>query len=443
LNAEQNSPTLSWKDSIAWGVILIGIYCLAALSPLLVAWFIAEPLDDPRLVKLALALGMVGFSLLCLQVVLTGRFHTLDRPFGLDVVTQFHQKMALVALSLLVLHPVLIAVEHRSLALFGLQMPWQVNLGKGALLLLVLGVLFALFFARMRVDVNVWRWLHKGMILVVVLGFVHGLVIGPHFQQSVSAKGYWWAMLAGVAGVFSFRNFVVPFLRREYQVTDVQQESRDVHTLTLAAEKASPLCIRPGQFMFLKLIRPGRSSEMHPFTIADASSKGRRLQATIKQSGNFTDTIAQTQPADRARVECPFGRFSYIFHDPPEILFIAGGIGITPIMHMIRHLREHEDHRPVTLLYANKTPDDILFGDELVRLPENFKTVHVLSQADDTWSGERGYITAEIIHKHAGQTLPKAHVYLCGPPVMMEKVLEVLHALEIRNSKIHYERFSL
>jgi predicted ferric reductase len=275
------------------------------------------------------------------------------------------------------------------------------------------------------------------------LGFAHGLVIGPHLQQSTAVKSYWWGMFLAVAAIFSFRNFIVPHLRREYRVTDVHPETPNVHTLMLQTEGASVAPVHPGQFMFLELIRSGRPSEVHPFTVAHASAEGKRLRATIKQSGNFTDTIAQTQPGDRARVEGFFGRFCYIHHDPPEILFIAGGIGITPIMHMIRHLCEHNDRRPVTLLYGNKTPQDIVFREELDQLPETFKTVHTLSQADNQWSGERGYITRELIQKHAGQTLENAHVYLCGPPAMMEKVLEALHALKVGENRIHYEKFSL
>ena len=329
------SPQTSRRDSKLWGFCLIGLYCLIAISPVLAAVISTDPLGEPLLVRIALFLAMTGFSLLCLQVVLAGRFKNLDRPFGLDVVMQFHKKMAITAVIMLALHPVLLAAGHGSWSLFSFQTSWQVNLGKALLAFLVLAVLFALYFYKFGVDYNTWRFLHKGMIFAVILGFLHGLVIGPHIGQSAFVRYYWYAMFAGAAGIFSFRNFVVPFIRSRFTVSDVQQQTHDTYTLTFKPEDNKPVFRNPGQFMFLKLIRPGRSSEMHPFTISASPLDIDFLQATIKQSGNFTDTIDQTKTGDTGKIEAPFGRFSFVYDDPEKILFIAGGIGITPVMSMI------------------------------------------------------------------------------------------------------------
>ena len=158
---------------------------------------------------------------------------------------------------------------------------------------------------------------------------------------------------------------------------------------------------------------------------------------------DFTKTISQTVAGDVARIEAAFGRFSYVYHQPAQIVFIAGGVGITPIISMIRCLRDSADRRPVLLLYGNKTERDIIFREEIEKLPENFRTVHVLSESDESRRVEKGYITREIIEKHAGEMLSDAHVYLCGPPVMMDKVSQALQALNVSDSRIHYERFTL
>ena len=97
----------------------------------------------------------------------------------------------------------------------------------------------------------------------------------------------------------------------------------------------------------------------------------------------------------------------------------------------------------MVLLYGNKAEKDIVFRDEIEQLPDNFKTVNVLSQPDDNWDGEKGYITSEIIEKYAGGIIKDAHVYLCGPPVMMDKVIDSLQHLKVSDNRIHYERFTI
>lgn len=445
--AADNAPeqlNLSWKHGRVWGLCLFLGYVVIAISPALVA-LLAAPSQPGFVQNLALGCALVGFAILTLQVVLAARFKWLDYPFGLDVVMQFHPRAAMLAGVLLVLHPILLMVSHRSLGLLSFQTSWQVYLGKAALALLILGILFATYFSKLGVDYNVWRFLHKGMVFVVILGFVHGLVIGPDIQRW-PVHIYWWLLFAMAAGIFTYRNLVVPlWIRRHFTITDVRQESHDTYTLTFEPHDDRPTPRNPGQFMFVRFIRPGRPSELHPFTISASPLKTKILQATIKQSGNFTDTIDQTKPGDHAHIEAAYGRFSLVHVDASQFVFIAGGVGITPIISMLRYLKETDDRRPALLLYGNRAERDILFREELAALPEHIETVHVLSKPDDTWKGPRGYITQEILQEHAGSRLadPQTHIFLCGPPPMMPKVIDSLHHLRVTDARIHYERFTL
>jgi predicted ferric reductase len=411
--------------------------------PVIIMYRFSVPEAVPLLVKVGLVLAMTGFTLLVLQVIMAGRFKAIDRPLGYDVVIRFHKRMAVFAMILLICHPILFVISSKSLKLLTMQTSWQVNLGKAALILLLIQVFFALYFEAIKVDYNIWRFSHKGMVFVVILGFLHGIVIGPDIKGSLVIVVYWCVIFLIAAGIFGFRNLVVPFIRQKFTVSDFRKETHDTYTLTFEPQDRKSIYRNPGQFMFLKLIRPGRKSEIHPFTVSASPLRSGILQATIKQSGNFTDTIDQTKQGDIARIEVPFGRFSYVYHNPEKILFIAGGVGITPIMSMIRCLAETEDSRQVTLLYGNKTEGDIIFRSELEKLPKNFKTIHVLSRADDKWNGEKGYISKETIEKYAGDMIKKAHVYLCGPPAMMDSVIDYLRELGVSDRKIHYERFTI
>jgi predicted ferric reductase len=419
-------------------------YLFVALLPLLLARWFRPASDDAFLEELGKGAALLGVSLLVLQFALSARISSIDRPFGLDAVMRFHKGMGVLAGALLLLHPVLLALSHGNWALLGLSTPWPINLGKAALLLLVLTVLLALFFQKLRLDYNVWRWLHKAAILVVALGFAHSLWVGADLQR-LEMKAYWIALFAIATSFFLFRNVYVPLLGRKcYRVAAVNRESHDIWTLSFEPEaEASPIMHRPGQFWFIKLVRPGRSTEQHPFTISSAPGGEPPLTSTIKESGNFTRTIGQTRIGDRARVEGPFGRFSLVNYPAEAYLFVAGGVGITPIMSMLRYLRDTDDRRAAALIYGNKTESDILFRDELGEMSDHVKVTHVLSSPEAGWNGRKGLVTTDLLREEVGELVGSADVFLCGPPAMMDSVITSLGTLGVAGSRIHYERFTV
>ena len=433
----------NWQDSPQWGTALLIGYVALALIPVTLALALTPSTGDAFLTELGKGAGLTGFALLALQVALSARLKSVDRPFGLDVVVRFHKGMAILACVLLALHPVLLAAGRGSFHLFSFGTSWRVNLGKIALVLLLAVVLVALLLKRLRIPYQPWRLAHKGAVVVVVLGFTHGLVIGDDLHHP-AARAYWWLLLAMAAGIFAYRNIFVPLWgRRRFLVTGVRGETHNTHTITLEPEGGRPLRHTPGQFMFLKLLRPGLPSEEHPFTISSSPTQQAALTATIKESGDFTNTIGQTRPGDGARIEGPYGRFSLVHHHAPAFLFIAGGVGITPIMSMLRYLRDTGDGRLATLVYGNRTEGDILFRDELAAMPDTVAVVHVLSEPAPGWDGPSGYVIKETIQTAARERQADAHVYLCGPPPMMDKVIPALRALGVEDARIHYERFAL
>jgi predicted ferric reductase len=442
-NEQNNWRHISSSESGTAGVVLRAVYVFIILLALAIGWSTVRNTDDPVAVKAGLIAGLAGFTIIAAQVLLGSRLKVLDRAFGLDRVVMLHRKMGVVAAVLLLSHPLLLALGHHSLRLFSSNTSWQVNLGKGAMLLLIAGVLLALFFARLGLDYNIWRLIHKAMIAVVILAFAHSLVIGDAFEIGW-VKGWWWALMVFACAAFCRQNFVInPFGRKLFILKSVAKETHDTFTLELEAADKRIFEYKPGQFMFLKLQRGGLPGEEHPFTISSAPSEKGRITATVKKSGNFTDKIDTTNPGDKALVQAPFGRFSYAFEKPNDCIFIAGGVGITPIRSMITALCAVEDKRNAVLIYVNKTEQDIIFRRQLDNPPSNFRVVYVLSRPAQSWQGARGHISAEILKNAAGDLLNYADIYLCGPPLMMKSIMADLESLGVDNKRIHYERFTI
>ncbi len=437
-----NQCTAAWLDSRAFGTILVMLYVVIAVLPLIIV-LLSGGGGDPVLEEIGKGAALVGFTILVLQVTLTSRIRTITRPFGLDGTTLFHEKMALVGTALLISHPILLSLGEGDLHLFYLDTPWQVWVGKITLLFLIFAVLFALYFYKLSIGFQTWRVMHKGIILVVVLGATHALFVGSDLALP-APKTLFWILLLAALGIFIYRNVYIPLWgRNRFRVADVSQETHDTYTLRMEPRNNGLFSYRPGQFMFLSLRRPGRKSEEHPFTISSSPTEREFIKATIKESGDFTNTIGETREDDGAEIEAPFGRFSLCFFWPRKFVFIAGGVGITPIRSMLKYLEDIADTRPVTLIYANRSREDIIFEEELNEFSQRIKIVYVLEEAGEEWTGERGYVTGEMIQKHAGEDLSEADFFVCGPPPMMHKVISELQTLGVGEERIHNEYFSI
>jgi propane monooxygenase reductase component len=97
----------------------------------------------------------------------------------------------------------------------------------------------------------------------------------------------------------------------------------------------------------------------------------------------------------------------------------------------------------VRLIWGNKTREDIAFTDELGATEkhlDDFAVVHVLSHEE--WDGETGFVDETIVRKYV-EDVDRAEFFVCGPPIMMEKLIPTLRELGVPNARIHYERFSL
>jgi ferredoxin-NADP reductase len=189
----------------------------------------------------------------------------------------------------------------------------------------------------------------------------------------------------------------------------------------------------------------GLPEEEHHFTISSAPNPNGAVTSTIRNIGDFTATVCDTKPGDSARVHGPFGRFSHTLHpEEKRVVFIAGGIGITPVMSMLRHMRDVGWPKPALLIYANSSRDKIVFRDEIDAMHENingFKAVHVLSRPDDGWEGETGHVDRELIERHAAPFTPDTGWYLCGPQGLMESAISDLEALGVPEKRMHREIF--
>ncbi len=429
----------------------VAAYAGVLTVPLLITAIAGTSAGAPLPVVLATRFSLSAFTILSLQFVLSARLRWVERPFGLDMVFRFHKAMAVFAAALLLSHPLLLVAGGAGWGLlFSLDVPWPVWLARSVLLLLVFIVIVSLFRLALRFEYQRWRTTHNVVVGAVLIGaFVHSRVLGQDIVPSRLMQGVWIALLATATSAYLYHRVLIPWRVRQhpYRVTRVTPEAREVWTLELAPSGRG-LRYLPGQFAFLTLFRePGLPVEEHPFTISSSPTDTGAITFTVKASGDYTATIGRTAVGDRAAVEGPYGRFSYVADRPGQaLLFIAAGIGITPLISMLRHMAGAEVEAEVLLLYANRREEDIVFAEELTALAARprprLRVVHVLSKPSPAWSGVQGHIDGPLVAAQCPDLTTRA-CYVCGPPPMMTAVTQALLARGVPASRIYLERFAL
>ena len=175
---------------------------------------------------------------------------------------------------------------------------------------------------------------------------------------------------------------------------------------------------RPGQFGWLTVWGSPFKITGHPFSFSSsAAGRGRQGRDDDPEPGRLHERRSTSSAGGAARLpRWPYGAFT--IGNPADMhVLIAGGIGITPMMSMIRTLADRGDKRPVILLYGSKDWESITFREELEALKArlNLTVVHVLANPPAGWTGEQGYHHRRVFKRHLPPPYADHEYFICGP----------------------------
>jgi 3-phenylpropionate/trans-cinnamate dioxygenase ferredoxin reductase subunit len=236
----------------------------------------------------------------------------------------------------------------------------------------------------------------------------------------------------------------------EFIVREVRRENTSVHTLVLEPRqrpgepRPTAWAFEPGQFAWIRLSRSTLAEE-HPFTIASSAHQDA-TEFTIRATGDFTRKIHRLSPGSLVWVDGPHGAFTCDADGPSEgFVLIAGGVGITPMMSMLRTAAHRRDPRPYRLIVVASTPEDLLFRAELAQLRRHIRlaVTEVLRRPAPGWSGPTGGLGPELFSVAlAGIDRPESLDYfVCGPPALVTDAIELLDAIGVAPGRVHTEQF--
>jgi predicted ferric reductase len=413
------------------------------------AIFLIGPLPEPRgfWIEFGALLGLVVLVMLCLQFVLTGRYQGIGRPFGIDIIIQFHRHAGMLLLVAFLAHPlILMASRQEYWEYFDPRVNFLRSLFLAiASLAMALLVVLSLWRTALGITYEWWRLSHGLLAAVVVfVGVVHSWQVG-HYVDGPLKRGCLVLLGASTLGSLAYVRLYRPWRAkgRPYRVVEVVEERGESTTLVMEPVGHSGLVFRGGQFAWLTIGETPFTLQQHPFSFSssDSVSPGR-LEFTAKRLGDFTASLQEISVGTVAFLEGPFGEF-VLDDDAPGAFFIMGGIGVTPAISILRAMRDRGDTRPALLIYGSTNWNETVFRKELDRLSREspLRIVYVLSDAGPEWEGEVGYIDRELLTRYIGERERTYSYFICGPEPMLDSAEKALLELGIPLVQTRAERF--
>jgi len=233
------------------------------------------------------------------------------------------------------------------------------------------------------------------------------------------------------------------------QIISVKKENNEVSSFTIHPVPDGFSSRKAGQYLLLKLPKGNGWSEAHPFTITSSGS-GDVLKITVKRVGDFTTALHSiTTPVD-VQISGPLGNFGKTIDEESKIVFIAGGIGITPFLSLLMHLDEKKSNAGITLFWANNKLEEFFALDFLndlsIRL--NIKIIVVsfepnsekgLNDSNLIWKS--GHLTGAMFEEFIEEKNSK--IYMCGSENMQKYVFSQIKGLGIEPENVETEKIGI
>lgn len=217
-------------------------------------------------------------------------------------------------------------------------------------------------------------------------------------------------------------------------------------TMAFRFDKPPGLAFKAGQAVDLVLPGTGGQPLRHTFSPASAPFEEQLEIATRMRASDYKRTLAALPLGAAVAIEGPSGSLPLHNDRSRAAVLLAGGIGITPFMSMLRQAARDPQPRQIALLYSNRRPEDAAYLEELLRLARNdgrFRLVATMTQMAQSarpWHGQTRPIDAAMVAA-AAEGLPAPIYYVAGPPAMVDAMRGLLGEAGIDDDDIRSEDF--
>jgi cytochrome-b5 reductase len=225
-----------------------------------------------------------------------------------------------------------------------------------------------------------------------------------------------------------------------FSIIDIKQITHDSKQFTFAIPKGLKFEFLPGDHIKL-YPDPGDQLEWRPYTPTTIPETGDHFELIIKRYSNGITSryMHERQIGDEVLISGPHEGGHFIPGIAKNVGLVAGGTGITPFISMIRSILFSKIDVNISLIFANKSIDDIILKDEFdsyLTKYSNFKRYYLVDNAPPDWNMGIGRITPQILQAQLPEQSEQTTIFVCGPPMMQIELRKKLLDLGYQKEKI-------
>ena len=439
--------------------IVLGGMCIFLVSLIIAgAWTIPFLFESPSILykfgiektflRTGKVLGVTAAVLVFFQILLVSRLKFLDRIFSLNRMVYFHRMNGLAIAFLVFVHPILIiAAENFTLFPFEKRY-WPEFLGVGVLIFVLVVVTTANWRLMFNFAYDQWLRFHR-LITVVAIALMttHILFVSKTFNSGLPHTLVF--VTAGVNLMLISRLWfrrLFPGRKRRFVVSNVEPAGKDAYSIAVQPCDGQILDHIPGQFAFITPVSEIVPKEEHPFTISSTPSRPGALQFVIRSLGDWTSNISRLKAGETVLIDGPYGLFSHkVLTENEPIIMIAGGIGITPMLSMLRYMADVDDPRQILLIWSNKTKEHIVFPEEFNALEQSLQHFHIihLITRDSEGKNKIGRLDQNRLEKLLKGWRRTSNIFICCPLEMMKEMTRSVKNIGFSSARVYKEDFRL
>lgn len=422
------------------------------------------------------AIGMVTINLIFGLLISLQYSPTRSWPNRRIPLANLHKWTGYSTLFLALLHPAIL--PFTSVAKFTLWdillpinapvQPVVFTIGAVAIYSLIFVCITAYLRARFKYDF--WKQLHYVSYGVIILSAVHGVLANPAIKEEIPIN--WvdagkifvevcalictalivWRITGGRAvrrnALQNQKRNASKVWRGFLRVDSVVNIGPDVKTVRFVRpdNEVLPFDFKPGQYLSFRLM-DGDKPLIRNYSISSAPFERRYCEVTVKRiDGGVGSTFFHTHVQPNNLLECTgaYGDFVFTGDEVNRVFLIGGGIGVTPLISVLKHLASIQWEHPIFLIFAVRTPDYIIFHKELQAIQSALPCFKYLILPTDItgtqWVGPSGFINGDLVSQFVPD-VTSCRIHLCGPTPMMDATIALLTNLGVPRNQILTELF--
>ncbi|MFA7301187.1 MAG: ferric reductase-like transmembrane domain-containing protein [Candidatus Shapirobacteria bacterium] len=398
---------------------------------------IADSLASPLLFVSQL-FSLFGTILFCYTFVLASRSRFLEKMFGgLDRVIKLHHIVGGISFVLLINHPILLAVE--ALPNYGLASKYlflssifEYNVGVIAIYGMILLLLLTLVI---KLPYDLWIKTHDTFGIVLLFACLHIFFISSDVSRYLPLR-IWMFLNLGIGFYFYiYKVFLYKWFgpKYEYVVEKVVKTGDFIEVYMSHVNEL--LKYKSGQFAFVSFKQDGLT-ESHPFSFSSSPDE-KFIRFTIKILGDYTLKLKDLKVGTMAKVWGSYGRFYYNFFENKDVACIAGGVGITPFVSLLKHEETRALTRNISLFYSAQSESTAIYNKYFSGLEKSLNNFKYFPNYGENMPR----LTGKTIVDKVGSINNKLF-FICGPTEMMHTISAQLKESGVKSNNIIFEDFN-